>query len=218
MDSTIIQQECIDEIAVLAGVGEKVATITERAMRGELDFEAALTERVGLLADLDVTVLQQVIDTRLSVTPGAHVLVATMQANGGHCALVSGGFTFFTGHIAQTVGFNEHRANTLEIADERLTGRPVQPILGRAAKLEALRDLLRRLDLPENASLAVGDGANDLDMIGAAGLGVAFHAKPVVAAQADAQITHCDLTALLYLQGYCRDEFAGSPTFHPASG
>ncbi len=210
MDSTIIQQECIDEIAAEAGVGARVAGITERAMRGELDFEAALNERVALLEGLDARVLTSVFEQRIALTPGASTLVATMTAHGAHCALVSGGFTFFTSRVAAKVGFHENRANTLDIAAGRLTGKVVPPILGRAAKLEALEELRHRHGLETADCLAVGDGANDLAMITAAGLGVAFRAKPIVAAQADADITHGDLTALLYLQGFKADEFANA--------
>ena len=206
MDSTIIEQECIDEIAALAGVGERVAGITERAMRGELDFEAALRERVGLLSGLPVARLQEVIDHRLTVMPGARTLVATMKKHGARTALVSGGFTLFTGHIAALVGFDSNQANALEIANGKLTGRVVEPILGRAAKLQALDALTRELGLAAHETMAVGDGANDLAMIKAAGLGVAYRAKPIVAEEADAAITHGDLTALLYLQGYRREE------------
>ena len=202
MDSTIIEQECIDEIADFAGYGQEVAAITERAMRGELDFEDALTTRVALLKGLDTSALERVFTERLTVMPGAQQLITTMSANGAYCALVSGGFTFFTSRIAKTVGFHENRANTLEIADDKLTGRPIPPILGRQAKLDTLNELTKTHDVPITAALAVGDGANDLAMIKAAGLGVAYRAKPVVAAEADAQINHSDLTALLYLQGY----------------
>lgn len=210
MDSTIIQQECIDEIAACAGVGPRVAEITERAMRGEIDFEGALKERVGLLRGLDETTLHKVFETRIQLTPGARTLVATMAAAGAHCALVSGGFTFFTSRVAQAAGFHENHANTLAIEDGHLTGDVVPPILGRAAKLERLELLIRDHMLEPDQSLAVGDGANDLAMINAAGLGVAFRAKPIVAAEADAGITHGDLTALLYLQGYASDTFAAT--------
>jgi len=206
MDSTIIEQECIDEIAAFAGVGERVAAITERAMRGELDFEAALSERVALLRDLPETTLARVADERLSITPGARELVATMRHHGAYCVLVSGGFTFFTGRIARAVGFDENRANTLEIAAGRLTGRPVTPILGRQAKHDTLLELSEKLNIPSSDTLAVGDGANDLAMIEAAGLGVAFRAKPLVNRAADAQVPHGELTDLLFLQGYRADE------------
>jgi phosphoserine phosphatase len=206
MDSTIIQQECIDEIADVAGLKPRVAAITERAMRGELDFEAALKERVGMLRGLPVEALEEVATGRVTLMPGARTLVATMRAGGATTALVSGGFTFFTERVAALTGFEINRANVLEIEAGRLSGTVRAPILGRAAKLETLRRLASAAGLAPAETLAVGDGANDLEMIKSAGLGVAFRAKPVVAAEADAQITHGDLTALLYLQGYRRDE------------
>ena len=208
MDSTIIEQECIDEIAGFAGYGAEVAAITEQAMRGEIDFEPALRQRVKLLEGLDTAALSRVIQERLSITPGAATLVTTMKKFTATCALVSGGFTFFTGHFAQKLGFDVDRANTLEIVDGRVSGRPVAPILGRQAKLDALNELCSTHDIEASQVIAVGDGANDLAMIKAAGLGVAFRAKPLVAAQANAQILHSDLTALLYLQGICREDFA----------
>lgn len=207
MESTIIQQECLDELAGFAGVQDQISGITARAMRGELDFEAALRERVGLLKGLDANLLQRVYD-HVSLMPGAETLVGTMRANGATCALVSGGFTFFTERIAARLGFGLHRANTLEIADGRLTGTVASPILGREAKLEALRELARAGNLQPAETLAVGDGANDLAMIEAAGLGVAFRAKPILKERAAASIVHGDLTALLFLQGYRREEFA----------
>jgi phosphoserine phosphatase len=207
MDSTIIQQECIDEMADLFGLKERIAAITERAMRGELDFEAALKERLGLLAGLDEAGLEKVWAERIVLMPGAKALIATMRANGAYTALVSGGFTFFTAKVARTVGFDANRANQLEFSDGRLTGHVVGPILGREAKLAALQELAGLRGLPMSATLAVGDGANDLDMVRAAGLGVAYRAKPKVAAEAAAAITHGDLTALLYLQGYAQSEF-----------
>jgi len=207
MDSTIIEQECIDEIADFAGHGAQVAAITERAMRGELDFDAALKTRVGLLKGLTIATLEQVISERITLTPGAKTTVATMAANGAFCALVSGGFTFFTSRISQRIGFHENRANTLETDNGRLTGNVVPPILGQQAKLDALREFTHTHQIPMSATMAVGDGANDLAMIKASGLGVAFHAKPVVAQEAKAQIRHGDLTDLLYLQGYHRDDF-----------
>jgi len=210
MDSTIIRQECIDEIADFAGVKDVVSAITERAMRGELDFAGALRERVSLLRGLPVGDLQRVVDERLQLMPGARTLVATMKTHGAYCALVSGGFTFFTSRIAEAVGFNNHFANTLETADGRLTGRVVEPILGREAKLAALQALATERGLQGPETLAVGDGANDLAMVKAAGLGVAYRAKPLVAAEADAAIIHGDLTALLYLQGYRRSEFVNA--------
>jgi phosphoserine phosphatase len=207
MDSTIIQQECIDEMADLFGLGERVAAITERAMRGEIAFEPALRERVGLLAGLRESDLERVLAERIRPMPGARTLVATMRRAGAFTALVSGGFTFFTSRIRALVGFDVDHANTLTMREGRLTGEVGEPILGREAKLAALEHYRAAQGLAAEATLAVGDGANDLAMIRAAGLGVAYRAKPVVAAEAAAQITHGDLTALLYLQGYRRDEF-----------
>ncbi len=216
MDSTIIGQECIDEIARFAGVGDHVAEITERAMRGELDFEAALSERIALLQGFEEATLERVAREHLSITPGARELVATMRHNGAYCVLVSGGFRYFTNRIGAAVGFDENRANTLEIEAGRLTGRPVLPILGREAKRDTLRELQARLALSPTATLAVGDGANDLAMIEAAGLGVAFRAKPLVNTAADAQVQHGDLTDLLFLQGYRAEEIV-TPPRPPAS-
>ena len=210
MDSTIIQQECIDEMADVLGIKDKVAAITERAMRGELEFETALKERLALLAGLTNADLRRIYDTRITMMPGAATLVATMRANGAHTALVSGGFSNFTNYVAGYLGFDENHANTLEWDQQgRLTGRVFGPILGREAKLATLYRLVREQGLDPQSTLAVGDGANDLAMVKAAGLGVAFRAKPIVAAEASASITHGDLTALLYLQGYKRSEFAG---------
>lgn len=208
MDSTMIQQECIDEIAVVAGVGDRVADITERAMQGELNFDEALKERVGLLKGLPAQELQNVFEQRIKLMPGARTLIQTMKAHGAFCALVSGGFTFFTERAAAAIGFDSNQANTLEIQDGTLTGRVVPPILGQQAKLDALHKLTKTLDISEQDALAVGDGANDLAMIKSAGLGVAYHAKPIVAAQATAQIRHNDLSALLFLQGYSHDDFS----------
>ncbi|RME94403.1 MAG: phosphoserine phosphatase SerB [Alphaproteobacteria bacterium] len=207
MDSTIIQQECIDEIAAYAGVKERISDITERAMRGELEFESALRERVALLAGLEEAVLEDVISRRIALTPGARTLVQTMKKHGAFCALVSGGFTFFTRRIAAMTGFDVDQANRLLTRDGRLTGTVGEPILGRDAKLQALERHRRELGLKKSETMAIGDGANDLAMIIEAGLGVAFHAKPVVAAQAHARIDHADLTALLYLQGYRAEAF-----------
>ena len=209
MDSTMIQQECIDELADEAGVGAHVAGITARAMNGELDFEDALRERVGLLAGLDAGVIAQVIADRITLMPGGRALVATMRANGAYAALVSGGFTAFTGAIAAQLGFDENRANTLLVADGVLTGKVADPILGRAAKVQALEDITARLGISVADAIAVGDGANDLGMLGLAGMGVALHAKPSVQAECSLRVSHGDLTALLYLQGYAREEFAG---------
>ncbi len=207
MDSTMIRQECIDELAAAAGVGARVSEITARAMNGELDFEGALTERVGLLAGLDAAVIDRVLAERITLMPGGRTLVATMKASGGYAALVSGGFTAFTAAVAARLGFDENRANTLLIKDGALTGQVARPILGRDAKVEALEQICARLRIAEHQAIAVGDGANDLGMLGRAGTGVALHAKPSVAVQCDVRINHGDLTALLYLQGYVRDDF-----------
>ncbi|MBL3608181.1 phosphoserine phosphatase SerB [Rhodovulum sulfidophilum] len=207
MDSTMIRQECIDELAAEAGVGPRVAEITARAMNGELDFHGALRERVGLLAGLDAQVIDKVLAERISFMPGGHMLVATMKANGAHALLVSGGFTNFAAKVGAALGFDEYRANTLLIEDGRLTGTVAEPILGREAKVEALREVTERLGLGLGDALAVGDGANDLGMLGLAGAGVALHAKPSVAAECELRVNHGDLTALLYLQGYTRNDF-----------
>lgn len=203
MDSTMIGQECIDELAAEAGVGDRVADITARAMNGELDFEDAIIERVGLLKGLPVDIIDHVIATRIHHTPGGKTLVATMKAHGAYTALVSGGFVQFTDKVGAALGFDETRANQLIEDSGKLTGDVARPILGRKAKVHALRELAED---PADA-IAVGDGANDLDMIAVAGMGVAMHAKPVVAAAAPLRIDHNDLTALLFLQGYTRDEF-----------
>jgi phosphoserine phosphatase len=207
MDSTMIGQECIDELADFAGLKAHVADITERAMRGEIAFEPALRERVALLKDLPVSVVDEVLAKRIVPTPGGRELVMTMRAHGAYTCLVSGGFTLFTSAIAAKLGFQENRANELVVADGQFTGAVREPILGRAAKLATLLELRESFDLDEIDTLAVGDGANDLGMIEAAGLGVAYHAKPAVSAAASARIDHGDLTALLYAQGYKRDEF-----------
>lgn len=208
MDSTMIQQECIDELADVAGVGAQVSAITARAMNGELDFEGALTERLGLLRGLSESVIARVIAERITFMPGGHDLLRTMKANGAYCALVSGGFTAFTGYVAETLGFDENRANVLGIEDGKLTGVPVLPILGREAKVQAFLEISERLKLAHSEVMAVGDGANDLGMLQLAGAGVALHAKPSVAAQCDIRINHGDLSALLYIQGYAVGEFA----------
>jgi len=208
MDSTMIGQECIDELAGMAGVGPRVAEITKRAMNGELDFEGALIERVGLLKGLPEAVIDKVLAEHITFTPGGRELIATMKANGGYAALVSGGFTAFTTAVAGALGFDEHRANTLLAENGTLTGGVARPILGRKAKIAALREITARLGLAHDDVMAVGDGANDLGMLHLAGAGVALHAKPAVAAQCDIRINHGDLTALLYIQGYTVEEFA----------
>lgn len=207
MDSTMIMQECIDELADFVGLKNQVAMITERAMRGELPFEPALKERVALLKGLDISVIDEIISDRITLTPGAHTLVQTMRAKGAYTALVSGGFTLFTGPIASKIGFHENRANRLVIDDNKLTGYVVEPILGKQAKRDALIELRETFSLIRSDTLAIGDGANDLDMIKEAGLGVAFHAKPAVSAAASAWLDHSDLTALLHAQGYPMDNW-----------
>ncbi|MEM8578728.1 MAG: phosphoserine phosphatase SerB [Pseudomonadota bacterium] len=209
MDSTMIQQECIDELAGVAGVGDRVRDITARAMDGALNFEEAIRERVGLLKGLSTDVIGQVLRERITYAPGGRALVATMKAHGAYAALVSGGFTAFTGPVADHLGFDEHRANVLREEAGALSGEVADPILGQQAKITALEELTAQLGLTEDQALAVGDGANDLGMLGRAGLGVALHAKPSVAEACTARINFGDLTALLYLQGYARDEFAG---------
>ena len=207
MDSTMIQQECIDELAAEAGVGARVADITARAMNGELDFEGAIDERVGLLAGLPETVIAQVLENRITMMPGGAALLKTMKAQGAYAALVSGGFTAFTARVAEVLGFDENRANTLEIADGKLTGRVVRPILGQDAKLEALKEITAKLGITPADVLAVGDGMNDLLMLAQAGTGVALHGKPALQAKCEVRVNFGDLTALLYIQGYARSEF-----------
>jgi phosphoserine phosphatase len=208
MDSTMIGQECIDELADYVGLKPRVAAITERAMRGEIEFAPALRERVALLKGLPASVVDEVIAARIRLTPGARTLIATLRRNRAYTCLVTGGFTLFTARIAAMLGFDENRANTLVLdATGRLTGEVAEPIFGREGKLATLIELTRRLGIAAHATLVAGDGANDIAMIQAAGLGVAYHAKPKVAAAAAARIDHGDLTALLYAQGYRRDEF-----------
>ncbi len=207
MDSTMIEQECIDELADLVGLKEHVSAITERAMRGEIAFEPALRERVALLKGLPVSVVDDVIASRITLTPGGRTLVNTMRKHGTHTCLVSGGFTLFTHVVADMIGFDETHANILLVADGKMTGYVEEPILGREAKLDTLLELARHLRLPLDKTMALGDGANDLAMIERAGLGVAWRAKPAVAAAADARIDHADLTSLLFVQGYRRADF-----------
>jgi phosphoserine phosphatase len=207
MDSTMIGQECIDELADYVGMKEHVSAITERAMRGEIEFEPALRERVALLKGLDAKIVTQVIAERITFTPGGQSLVRTMRTNGAHTALVSGGFTLFTSKVAEAIGFHENRANVLIVEDDKFAGFVTEPILGKEAKLASLIELRERHGLAPQDTMAVGDGANDLAMLGEAGLGVAFYAKPAVAAAAHARIDHADLTALLYAQGYKASEF-----------
>ncbi|MGR3508478.1 MAG: phosphoserine phosphatase SerB [Sulfitobacter sp.] len=207
MDSTIIQQECIDELADEAGVGGRVKDITARAMNGELDFEAALRERVALLKGLDEAVIGRVLSSRISHMPGSKVLLATMKANGAYSALVSGGFSAFTTAVAAALGFDENRANTLLVEQGKLTGGVGHPILGKQAKVDALESITATLGISEADVIAVGDGANDLGMLHRAGMGVALHAKPAVAAECDLRVNFGDLTALLFIQGYGLDDF-----------
>lgn len=207
MDSTIIAQECVDELAHCLGVKEHVAKITERAMRGEIEFVPALRERVALLAGLDASIIDELLAVRITFTPGAATLVATMRAHGAFTALVTSGFSQFTQQLADRLGFDAIETNTLVVERGKLTGALVEPVHGESAKRDALVRLRSELGLAHSETLAVGDGANDIPMLVEAGLGVAFHAKPVVAALAKARIDHADLTALLYAQGYRKQEF-----------
>lgn len=207
MDSTMIQQECIDQLAAAAGVGDQVAGITALAMNGSLDFEAALRERVALLKDSETSLIDTVYKASITLMPGARTLVSTMKASGAYTALVSGGFTDFSERVAGVLGFDEHRANILLSAGGRLTGKVAEPILGRDAKVKSLQEISARQGIAIDQVMAVGDGANDLGMLQLAGAGVALHAKPVVAADCDMRINFGDLTALLYLQGYSHDDF-----------
>ena len=207
MDSTMIHQECIDELGVVAGVGDRIKAITARAMRGELDFDSALKERVGLLKGLDTTIISKLLEERVTFMEGGKILLATMRAKGAYTALVSGGFMSFTGPVAAHLGFHENRANTLIEKDGKLTGEVGLPILGQQAKLDSLREIAASHGLAPADAIAVGDGANDLAMLSDAGLGVALHAKPHVQDSSLIRINHCDLTALLYLQGYRKDQF-----------
>jgi phosphoserine phosphatase len=207
MDSTMIGQECIDELGTLAGVGERIKAITASAMKGELDFEGALKARLALVKGLPESAIATILKDRITFTPGGRTLIATMKAHGSYAALVSGGFVQFTGHVAKGLGFDEHRANELIIERGELVGSVREPILGKDAKVSALHALAKKLKLSLADTLAVGDGANDIPMLKDAGLGVALHAKPVVQQAVSVSINHGDLTALLYLQGYRREEF-----------
>ncbi len=209
MDSTLIEQECIDELADYLGLKDQVAAITERAMNGELEFKAALRARVALLKGLPEHALQVVYDSRITLMPGGRELAATMQAHGGYCLLVSGGFTFFTERVRAALGFDADQANDLEIRNGTLTGRVMEPILDKHSKHEALQHAIAQLGIAPAESMAIGDGANDLPMLQAAGLGVAYHAKPVVRDGAHAAITHADLRAALYVQGYTDEQISG---------
>lgn len=202
MDSTMIGQECIDELADVAGLKAHVSAITERAMRGEIAFEPALRERVALLKGVPTSTVEQLIAERITLTPGGPELVRTMKKHGAYTALVSGGFTVFTGPLSRTIGFDEHRSNTLLAEGNAFAGLVADPILGKEAKLATLLELRTKMGLPREATMAVGDGANDLAMLGEAGLGVAFHAKPIVAEATHARVDHGDLSALIYFQGY----------------
>jgi len=208
MDSTMIEQECINEIADFAGLRDEVSAITEAAMRGDLDFGESLVQRAHMLQGLGVDVLYKAMNERVTEMPGSKALVQTMRANGAFTALVSGGFTYFTNLVAKELGFHEDQANTLEIIDDVITGRVVPPILDKYAKLAALESYIESQNLEVDDTLAVGDGANDIPMLQGAGLGIAFHAKPLVAASASAHVDHSDLTSLLYIQGYRDEEFA----------
>ncbi|MEM9030478.1 MAG: phosphoserine phosphatase SerB [Pseudomonadota bacterium] len=215
MESTMIAEEMLEELAAFIGLRDQVADITGRAMDGALDFEAAILERVALLEGIEAKLLDELAETHVTYMSGARELIATMKANGAYCALVSGGFTSFTARVAEELGFDEHRANTLEIVDGKLTGRVVPPILGRDAKRKSLDDLTDKLGLDLSQAIAVGDGANDIDMLRAAGLGVAYHAKPrvrdaIAATENGAVIDHCDLSALLYVQGYTTQDIVRS--------
>lgn len=207
MDSTLIEQECLDELAAEIGMRTEVSAITERAMRGEIPFEPALRERVALLRGLSTDIVAKILASRIAIMPGAAVLVATMRASGAHTVLVSGGFTAFAEPIGRSIGFHEHRANALLSEADRFTGLLAEPVLGREAKEEALLELTTQLHLQLAETLAVGDGANDIGMIRRAGLGVAYRAKPALRAEADATIDHADLIGLLFLQGFRREEF-----------
>jgi len=207
MDSTIIDQECIDEIGDALGIGEQIRSITQDVINGNVGFPEALRQRMALMKGMEQSLLERVYKDRITLKPGVRTMVRTMRKHGAYCILVSGGFTFFTSRIAKTVGFHDHQANELTFADGKLTGEAQEPILGRTAKLETLNRLCKTKGLLPGDVLAVGDGANDIKMIGAAGLGVAFHGSAALKSQANACIDHGDLTALLYIQGYRKSDF-----------
>lgn len=211
MDSTIIEQECIDELADVAGVADQVVGITARAMAGELDFQDALRARLALLEGLPETAIMEVIAKRLTFTPGGRTLVKTMKANGAFTALLSGGFTHFTTHVSKICGFDEHHANVLDIKDGKLTGKAIEPIMDKNQKKRSLAQLTMMNGMSFAETMAVGDGANDLPMLQRASMGVALHGKPTLRENAKYRIDHGDLTALLYLQGYQKDEFWDAP-------
>ena len=207
MDSTIIQCECIDELADFAGLKAKVSAITQAAMRGELDFEQALRERVALLTGMEADVLEKVYSERVRLMPGAIALIKTMNAKGANTVLVSGGFTFFTSRIAEVTGFQTNRANVLEIRNGKLTGQVLDPVVDSSTKINSLIEFREMAGLSPEQTMAVGDGANDIPMIREAGLGVAYHPHPAAAEAADITLRHADLRALLYLQGYADSDF-----------
>ncbi len=207
MDSTIIEQECLDELASYAGVKKQVATITQKAMQGELNFEDALRERVAMLKGIPLKALQECWNKKITISAGAKTLVKTMRRNGARCVLVSGGFTFFTSRVAEAVGFDAHYGNKLLDDGTHLTGEVAEPILGLDSKLQTLLTEVKNSRISAEDAIAIGDGANDLAMIKAAGLGIAVHAKPIVAENSDAAITMTDLASVLYFQGYSEDEF-----------
>ena len=212
MDGTMIEQECIDELADMYGVGSEVKKITMRAMNGELAFQDALKERVALLAECPNTVVEEVLEQRITLRPGGKTLVNTMKANGAYTALVSGGFTAFSVPVGEILGFDEQHANILHEENGIFTGQVIDPILGKNEKVNRLKSLVKDRGLLQKDVLAVGDGANDLGMLEIAGMGVAMHPKPIVAEKCDIVINHCDLTSLLYLQGYRKEEFVGTKT------